>query len=59
MIKMPLLIVLGILAVWAIYDIAVDCQKKAPGVKDWDAYNRDAVGMDAKEIRKGLKEGRW
>lgn len=56
---MPLLIVLGILAVWAIYDIAVDCQKKAPGVKDWDAYNRDAVGMDAKEIRKGLKEGRW
>lgn len=56
---MPFLSVLGFLVLFIIVDTVESNKPQAPGVKDWDAYNRSAVGMEAREIRKGLRQGRW
>lgn len=56
---MPFLSVLGFLVLFIIVDTVEPNKPQAPGVKDWDAYNRSAVGMEAREIRKGLRQGRW
>ena len=48
-----------ILVLFIIVDTVESNKPQAPGVKDWDAYNRSAVGMEAREIRKGLRQGRW
>lgn len=56
---MSLLIVLLVLVVWLLSDIVEDNKPQAPGVKDWDKFNRDTIGMDSKDIKKGLRGGKW
>lgn len=56
---MPFIIVLLFLVLWFVSDIIEENKPKAPGVKDWNKYNREAVGMSARDIKKGLKSGRW
>lgn len=56
---MSLLIILGIAFVSCVYSIVDKSKPYAPAVKDWDAFNRDTVGMDKKEIENGLYQGRW
>lgn len=56
---MPFIILLLFFIVWLVSDVSEATKKKPPGVKDWNSYNRDAVGMSARDIKKGLKSGRW
>lgn len=54
-----MLFLLVLLVTFIITNSAKSNKAEAPGVKDWDAYNRSTVGMEAREIRKGLRQGRW
>ena len=56
---MAFLTVLGIVIVWIAIDIVETNKPQAPGVRDWNAYNKAAVGMSARDIKKGLQQGRW
>lgn len=56
---MSLLIVLGIVVASCVCSSMESGKSNAPAVKDWDAFNRDTIGMSAKEIKKGVHQGRW
>lgn len=56
---MSLLIVLGIVVASCVYSSIDNATPKAPAIRNWDAYNLDTIGMSAKEIRKGVNQGRW
>lgn len=50
---MSLIIIVLMLACYVGYIIYKAVEPHAPAVKDWDAFNLDTIGMDAKEIKKG------
>ncbi len=56
---MPMLYLLGIMSFWASYAFRGNCTPKAPAIKDYEKFNRETIGMDAKQIRYGLRSGRW
>lgn len=56
---MPALTLLGIALFWLVYGFRGSSTTKAPPIKDYERLNRDTIGMDAKQIRDGLKHGRW
>ena len=49
---MPLLIILGILAIYAIIGIKDAMEPECPEIKDWDAYWKATRGKSPKEIRR-------
>ena len=49
---MPLLIILGILAIYAIIGIKDALEPECPPIKDWDAYWKATRGKSPKEIRR-------
>lgn len=56
---MDLIMIIFILLVSCMYNVCANVEKKAPEVKDWDAFNKATIGMNAKDIQKGLRQGRW
>lgn len=49
---MPLLIILGILAVQGILCLKESLEPELPAIEDWDAYWKATRGKTPKEIRK-------
>lgn len=56
---MPILTLLGIASFWLIYGFRGSCTTQAPPIKDYERFNRDIIRMNAKQIKEGLKCGRW
>ena len=56
---MSLIIIILLVAIYVGYEGFKAIEPHAPAVKDWDKFNRDTIGMDAKEIKNGLRSGRW
>lgn len=56
---MPILILLGI----GIIGIGISAKNvstpKSPPIRDYEKFNRETLGMDAKEIKRGLRNGKW
>lgn len=56
---MPALTLLGVALFWFTYGFRGSCSKQSPPIKDYEKFNREIIGMDAKQIRNGLRCGRW
>lgn len=56
---MPVLILLGIGALGIGISLKNASTPKAPPIKDYEKFNRETLGMDVKEIKRGLRNGRW
>ena len=56
---MPLLIILGILAVQGILCLKESLEPELPAIEDWDAYWKATRGKTPKEIRKIHREGKF
>lgn len=42
-----------------IIDVVESTKPQAPAIKDWDKYNRETISMSAKDIKRGIRAGRW
>ena len=56
---MPVLSLFCIASFWLAYALRGNSTKQAPPIKDYEKFNRETIGMDAKQIRNGLRCGRW
>lgn len=44
---------------WTGYGLSKSVHKDAPPIKDMNKFSKETIGMSPKEIRQGLKSGRW
>ena len=51
------LVFIGVL--WTGYGLSKSVHKDAPPIKDMNEFCKETIGMSSKEIRQGLKNGRW
>lgn len=44
---------------WTGYGLSKSVHKDAPPIKDMNKFSKETIGMSPKEIKQGLKSGRW